>query len=116
LRFAVNYLAGFLLIRLLLPTLLASAPAKIVQVSSAGQAPIDFDDVMLTRSYGSGQAYCQSKLAQIMFTFDLAELQPRRSGPCRHPGWPSAAAATAGPARTRNCADRLMMSIVSTDR
>jgi NAD(P)-dependent dehydrogenase (short-subunit alcohol dehydrogenase family) len=73
LRFAVNYLAGFLLIRLLLPTLRASAPARIVQVSSAGQAPIDFDDVMLTRSYSSGQAYCQSKLAQIMFTFDLAE-------------------------------------------
>jgi NAD(P)-dependent dehydrogenase (short-subunit alcohol dehydrogenase family) len=73
LRFAVNYLAGFLLIRLLLPTLQASAPARIVQVSSAGQAPIDFDDVMLTRSYRSGQAYCQSKLAQIMFTFDLAE-------------------------------------------
>jgi NAD(P)-dependent dehydrogenase (short-subunit alcohol dehydrogenase family) len=73
LRFAVNYLAGFLLIRLLLPTLQASAPARIVQVSSAGQAPIDFDDVMLTRSYSSGQAYCQSKLAQIMFTFDLAE-------------------------------------------
>jgi NAD(P)-dependent dehydrogenase (short-subunit alcohol dehydrogenase family) len=73
LRFAVNYLAGFLLIRLLLPTLQASAPARIVQVSSAGQAPIDFDDVMLTRSYNAGQAYCQSKLAQIMFTFDLAE-------------------------------------------
>lgn len=73
LRFAVNYLAGFLLIRLLLPTLQASAPARIVQVSSAGQAPIDFDDVMLTRAYSSGQAYCQSKLAQIMFTFDLAE-------------------------------------------
>lgn len=72
LRFAVNYLAGFLLIRLLLPTLRASAPARIVQVSSAGQAPIDFD-VMLTRSYSSGQTYCQSKLAQIMFTFDLAE-------------------------------------------
>ena len=73
LRFAVNYLAGFLLIRLLLPTLRASAPARIVQVSSAGQSPIDFDDVMLTRSYNAGQAYCQSKLAQIMFTFDLAE-------------------------------------------
>ncbi|MGH3821299.1 MAG: SDR family NAD(P)-dependent oxidoreductase [Pseudonocardiaceae bacterium] len=73
LRFAVNYLAGFLLIRLLLPTLRASAPARIVQVSSAGQSPIDFDDVMLTRSYSGGQAYGQSKLAQIMFAFDLAE-------------------------------------------
>lgn len=73
LRFAVNYLAGFLLTRLLLPTLRASAPARIVQVSSAGQASIDFDDVMLTRSYTGVQAYCQSKLAQIMFTLDLAD-------------------------------------------
>ena len=73
LRFAVNYLAGYLLTRLLLTTLRSSAPARIVQVSSAGQAPIDRDDVMLTRSYSGGQAYCQSKLAQIMFTFDLAD-------------------------------------------
>jgi NAD(P)-dependent dehydrogenase (short-subunit alcohol dehydrogenase family) len=76
LRFAVNYLAGFLLTRLLLPTLCASAPARIVQVSSAGQAAINFDDVMLIRSYGGVQAYCQSKLAQIMFTFDLADELP----------------------------------------
>jgi NAD(P)-dependent dehydrogenase (short-subunit alcohol dehydrogenase family) len=43
-----------------------------VSVSSAGQAPIDFDDVMLERSYSGIQAYCQSKLAQIMMTFDVA--------------------------------------------
>jgi NAD(P)-dependent dehydrogenase (short-subunit alcohol dehydrogenase family) len=73
LRFAVNYLAGFLLTRLLQPLLVASAPARIVHVASAGQAPIDFEDVMLTRNYSGVQAYCQSKLAQIMFTFDLAE-------------------------------------------
>jgi len=73
LRFAVNYLAGFLLTRLLQPLLVRSAPARIVNVSSAGQAPIDFDDVMLERSYNGVQAYCQSKLAQVMFTFDLAE-------------------------------------------
>jgi NAD(P)-dependent dehydrogenase (short-subunit alcohol dehydrogenase family) len=72
LRFQVNYLAHFALTRLLLPLLRASAPARIVHVSSAGQSPIDFTDVMLTRSYRSGQAYTQSKLAQIMFTIDLA--------------------------------------------
>jgi NAD(P)-dependent dehydrogenase (short-subunit alcohol dehydrogenase family) len=72
LRFAVNYLAGYLLTRLLLPLLKRSAPARVVNVSSAGQAPIDFDDVMLERHYSGVQAYCQSKLAQIMFTFDLA--------------------------------------------
>jgi NAD(P)-dependent dehydrogenase (short-subunit alcohol dehydrogenase family) len=72
LRFAVNYLAGFLLVRRLLPLLVRSAPARIVSVSSAGQAAIDFDDVMLERRYSGVQAYCQSKLAQVMFTIDLA--------------------------------------------
>ncbi len=73
LRFAVNYLAGFLLTRLLLPLLTASAPARIVNVASAGQQAIDFSDVMLTHGYSGTRAYCQSKLAQIMFTIDLAE-------------------------------------------
>ena len=76
LRFAVNYLAGFLLTRLLLPTVRRSAPARIVNVSSAGQKAIDFSDVMLTNGYSGVRAYCQSKLAQILFTMDLAgELQ-----------------------------------------
>jgi NAD(P)-dependent dehydrogenase (short-subunit alcohol dehydrogenase family) len=70
LRFTVNYLAGFLLTLLLLPSVKNSAPARIVNVSSAGQQPIDFDDVMLTGGYSGARAYCQSKLAQIMFTID----------------------------------------------
>ena len=73
LRFAVNYLAHFLLTYLLLPLLKASAPSRIVNVSSAGQQAIDFSDVMLSRSYSGAAAYCQSKLAQIMFTIDLAK-------------------------------------------
>jgi NAD(P)-dependent dehydrogenase (short-subunit alcohol dehydrogenase family) len=72
LRFSVNYLAGFLLTHLLLPLIVASAPARIVNVASAGQSPIDFDDVMLTRGYDGARAYTQSKLAQVMFTVDLA--------------------------------------------
>ena len=72
LRFAVNYLAGFLLTRLLLPKILASAPARIINVASLGQAPLDFSDVMITRGYTGSRAYSQSKLAQIMFTMDLA--------------------------------------------
>ena len=73
LRFAVNYLAGFLLTHLLLPMIKDSAPARIVNVSSLGQQAIDFDDVMLTHGYSGSRAYCQSKLAQIMFTIDLAQ-------------------------------------------
>jgi NAD(P)-dependent dehydrogenase (short-subunit alcohol dehydrogenase family) len=86
LRFAVNYLAGFLLTRLLLPLMMVE-PARIVNVSSLAQQPIDFDDVMLTRGYTGGRAYAQSKLAQIMFTFDLAgELDPRAiTVNCLHP-------------------------------
>jgi NAD(P)-dependent dehydrogenase (short-subunit alcohol dehydrogenase family) len=73
LRFAVNYLSGFLLTHLLLPLLRSSAPARIVNVSSLGQEAIAFDDVMLSRGYSGMRAYRQSKLAQIMFTFDLAK-------------------------------------------
>jgi NAD(P)-dependent dehydrogenase (short-subunit alcohol dehydrogenase family) len=87
LRFAVNYLAGFLLTRLLLPLLMASAPARIVNVASAGQSPIAFDDVMLSRRYDGGAAYSQSKLAQVMFTFDLARELDRTGVTvnCLHP-------------------------------
>jgi NAD(P)-dependent dehydrogenase (short-subunit alcohol dehydrogenase family) len=73
LRFAVNYLAGYRLTRRLLDRLRESAPSRIVNVSSAGQMAIDFDDVMIEHGYSGVRAYCQSKLAQIMFTFDLAE-------------------------------------------
>src|ERR1700688_4273755 len=72
LRFAVNYLSGFVLASLLLPLLKASAPSRIVNVASLGQHPLDFDDVMLTKGYNGTRAYAQSKLAQIMFTIDLA--------------------------------------------
>ena len=73
LRFAVNYLSGFLLAYLLLPLLKTSAPSRIVNVASLGQHPIDFDDVMITQGYSGSRAYAQSKLAQIMFTIDLAK-------------------------------------------
>jgi len=79
LRFAVNYLSGFLLAHRLLPLLKASAPSRIVNVASLGQHPIDFDDVMITGGYSGSRAYAQSKLSQIMFTIDLAD-QLRGSG------------------------------------
>jgi NAD(P)-dependent dehydrogenase (short-subunit alcohol dehydrogenase family) len=76
LRFAVNHLAPFVLTLRLLPLLRRSAPARIVNVASAGQVPIDFDDVMLEQTYDGSRAYRQSKLAQIMFGFTLAERLP----------------------------------------
>jgi NAD(P)-dependent dehydrogenase (short-subunit alcohol dehydrogenase family) len=69
LTFQVNHLAGFLLTLLLLPP-------RTVNVASIGQRAPDFDDLMLERGYERYRAYQQSKLAQIMFTFDLAEQRP----------------------------------------
>ena len=72
-RFQVNYLSPFLLTYMLMPRILASAPSRIVNVSSLAQSPIDFADVMIENNFSGGRAYGQSKLAQILFTFDLAE-------------------------------------------
>jgi NAD(P)-dependent dehydrogenase (short-subunit alcohol dehydrogenase family) len=73
LTFAVNYLSHFLLTRLLLPLLKDSAPARIVNVASAGQSPLDFSNLMLERGYDAMKVYSQSKLAQVIFTFELAD-------------------------------------------
>ena len=72
LNFAVNYLAGFLLTRSLLPKIVASAPSRIVNVSSNSAAQLDFSDLMLERPGRSAQGYGQSKLSQVLFTVDLA--------------------------------------------
>jgi len=71
---AVNHLAPFLLTSLLLERLIASAPARVVTVSSAAQSmgKIDFDDLMGERRYSGQRAYNQSKLANVMFTYELA--------------------------------------------
>jgi NAD(P)-dependent dehydrogenase (short-subunit alcohol dehydrogenase family) len=70
--FQVNYLSHYLLTDLLLPRIKDSAPARIINVASGAQRPINFDDVMMEHSYTGGTAYAQSKLAQILHTFDLA--------------------------------------------
>ncbi len=72
--FALNHLAPFLLTSLLLDRLAASAPARIVTVSSAAHARgrLDFDDLQGERNYSGQRAYSQSKLANVMFTYELA--------------------------------------------
>ena len=72
--FALNHLAPFLLTNLLLDRLIASAPARVVTVSSGAQAMgrIDFDDLQGERAYSGQRAYNQSKLANVMFTYELA--------------------------------------------
>lgn len=72
LHFAINYLAGYLLTRMLLPRLVSSAPSRIINVSSRSQLPIDFDDITVEKGYSFQRGYGRSKLAQIMFAIDLA--------------------------------------------
>jgi NAD(P)-dependent dehydrogenase (short-subunit alcohol dehydrogenase family) len=71
LTLAVNYLSHFLLTALLLPKL--REPARIVNVSSIGQYPLDFDDLQYERDFNGYYAYAKSKLAQVLFTYSLAE-------------------------------------------
>lgn len=86
--FAVNYLAPFLMTHLLIPVFKKGVPSRIVNVSSAAQERIHFDDVMLERSYDPWRAYAQSKLALTMFTFDMAERlkDDGITSNCLHPG------------------------------
>ena len=88
--FALNHLGYFLLTNLLLDLLKSSAPARIVNVASSAhqRSRIEFDDLMGERSYAAFRAYGQSKLANIMFTYELAR---RLDGTnvtvnCLHPG------------------------------
>ncbi|MBL8981754.1 MAG: SDR family NAD(P)-dependent oxidoreductase [Gemmatimonadetes bacterium] len=72
LHFAVNYLAHYLLTKRLLPLIVASAPSRIINVSSGSQTPLDFDDLMMSKGYNGGRGYAQSKLAQVLMTIDMA--------------------------------------------
>jgi len=88
--FALDHLAPFLLTELLLPTLKASAPARVVTVSSSAQAfgKINFDDLQGAKRYSAWRAYNQAKLANVLFTYELAR---RLAGTgvtatCLHPG------------------------------
>lgn len=72
--FATNHLGPFLLTNLLLPVLTASAPARVVVVASGAHAMgrVDFDDLQSARKYDEIRAYNQSKLANLLFTYELA--------------------------------------------
>jgi NAD(P)-dependent dehydrogenase (short-subunit alcohol dehydrogenase family) len=103
--FAVNHIAYFLLTRLLLPKLQASAPARVVNVASRAHqsATLRFDDLMGARVYDGWRAYGQSKLANIVFTYELAR---RLAGTgvtanCLHPGVVASNFGSAGPVMIR---------------
>jgi NAD(P)-dependent dehydrogenase (short-subunit alcohol dehydrogenase family) len=88
--FALNHLAPFLLTNLLLEVLKESAPSRVITVSSEARrrAQIDFDDLQSERRYRGFQVYGKSKLANILFTYELAERLEGTgvSANCVHPG------------------------------
>jgi len=88
--FALNHLASFLLTNVLLDRLQQSAPARVVTVASNAHAQgrIDFDDLQGERSYSGARAYSQSKLANVLFTYELARRLPATSVTANalHPG------------------------------
>jgi retinol dehydrogenase 14 len=101
--FALNHLAPFLLTNLLLPRLISSAPARIVTVSSGAQSMgrIDFEDLMGERRYSGQTAYNQSKLANVMFTYELARRLAGTgvSATALHPGMTNTSFSAEDPSR-----------------
>lgn len=105
--FAVNHLAAFLLTNLLLDRLQHSAPARVATVSSNAHATgrIDFDDFQGERSYSGAQAYNQSKLDNVLFTYELARrLQATTvTANALHPGVVSTTFGTEDPVAPNDC-------------
>ena len=102
--FALNHLAPFLLTSLLLERLTASAPARVVTVSSGAQSmgKIDFDDLMGDQDYSGQRAYNQSKLANVMFTYELARRLEGTgvTATALHPGMTNTAFSAEDPSRS----------------
>jgi retinol dehydrogenase-14 len=103
--FALNHLAPFLLTNLLLESLKRSAAARVITVSSNAQAMgrIDFDDLQGERSYSGARAYNQSKLANVLFTYELARRLRATSVTANavHPGLVSTAFGAGDPGRAQ---------------
>jgi len=102
--FALNHLAPFLLTSLLLERLMASTPARVVTVSSGAQSmgKIDFDDLMGEQDYSGQRAYNQSKLANVMFTYELARRLEGTgvTATVLHPGMTNTAFSAEDPSRS----------------
>jgi protochlorophyllide reductase len=88
LQFGVNHLGHFALTQQLLPLLLASARARVVQVTSGAQyfGQLDFDDLQGERRYDRWKAYGQSKLANVVFAQELQRRYPQLCSAAAHPG------------------------------
>ena len=116
--FAVNHLAPFLLTHLLLDRLRQAGSARVVTVSSNAHAQgnIDFDDLMGARSYSGSRAYNQSKLANVLFTYELARLTRSTAVTANavHPGVVSTSFGSDDPGRAQRLAVPLMRPFMKT--
>jgi NAD(P)-dependent dehydrogenase (short-subunit alcohol dehydrogenase family) len=123
LQLGTNFLGPFALTMLLMPALIRSSPPRVTTVSSGaanmGLKKINFEDLQWERSYGPWMAYCQSKLADLMFAIELG----RRSASARlqlvsnaaHPGYARTNLQTSGPGRELNLVEKVGAAVLSQD-
>jgi NAD(P)-dependent dehydrogenase (short-subunit alcohol dehydrogenase family) len=122
-QFGTNFLGHFSLSGLLMPALARSAAPRVTTVSSGAAAMglrrINLEDLQWQRSYGPWKAYCQSKLADLMFTLELARrcgaVQSKLVSTAAHPGYARTNLQTSGPAREPSRIERIMESFMSHD-
>jgi NAD(P)-dependent dehydrogenase (short-subunit alcohol dehydrogenase family) len=123
LQFGTNFLGPFALTGLLMPVLQRAASPRVTTVSSGaanfGMKKINFDDLQSERSYGPWKAYCQSKLADLMFALELArrssERELRLLSDAAHPGYARTNLQTSGPGRSQNLPEKMLAWILSQD-
>jgi NAD(P)-dependent dehydrogenase (short-subunit alcohol dehydrogenase family) len=118
LQFGTNFLGPFALTGLLMPALRRAPAPRVTTVSSGaanmGLKRINFEDLQWERSYGPWKAYCQSKLADLLFAMELG----RRSGllsDAAHPGYARTNLQTSGPGRAQNMPEKILARIASQD-
>jgi NAD(P)-dependent dehydrogenase (short-subunit alcohol dehydrogenase family) len=123
LQFGTNFLGPFLLTALLMPALLRSKAPRVTTVSSGaanmGNKRIQFDDLRWDRAYGPWKAYCQSKLADLLFMEELGRRATAAGVPllsdAAHPGFARTNLQTSGPGRPLKPIEKLMANVLSHD-
>jgi NAD(P)-dependent dehydrogenase (short-subunit alcohol dehydrogenase family) len=126
-QLGTNFLGPFALTGLLMPALHRAGSARVTTVSSGaanlGMRKINFDDLQLERSYGPWKAYCQSKLADLLFALELSRRYAAAGGGlasgvlsnAAHPGYARTNLQTSGPGRSPNLPEKIFAWLASQD-
>jgi len=123
LQFGTNFLGPFALTMSLMPALMRAPSPKVTTVSSGaanmGLKKINFGDLQWERSYGPWTAYCQSKLADLMFALELGRRSASATLPlvsnAAHPGYARTNLQTSGPGREKHLGEKIMEAFMSHD-